>query len=82
MGAVVLGRGGGVVDAQPGLLGQFPRRRLGEVLVGPYEAAGQGPAPLERRFPLRTASAHRELRRTVSTTRSTVTAKGGKADGS
>ena len=50
MGAVVLRRDGRVMGAQPGLLGQLPRRGLRQVLVGPYEAAGQRPAPLERRL--------------------------------
>ncbi|AOR31686.1 hypothetical protein BFF78_12045 [Streptomyces fodineus] len=50
VGSVVLGRGRGVVCAQPRLLGKLARRRLGEILVGPYETAGQRPAPLERRL--------------------------------
>ncbi len=56
VGSVVLGGDGGVVHTQSRLLGQFPGRRLRQVLVGPYETAGERPAPLERRFP----PAHRQ----------------------
>jgi hypothetical protein len=54
--AVVLGGDGRVVHGQSGLLGQFARRGLGQVLVVPYEAAGERPPPLEGGF----APAHRQ----------------------
>lgn len=45
---VVLGWSGRVVGAQPGLLDQLARRRLRQILVGPYEAARERPSTLER----------------------------------
>ncbi len=51
VGAVVLRglRGNGrVMGPQPGFLEQFACRGLGQVLVLAHEAAGKGPAPLER----------------------------------
>ncbi len=50
MGAVVLSGRVRVVGAQAGLLGQFTRRCLRQILVGPYEAAGECPAPLKGRL--------------------------------
>lgn len=56
MGTVVVRRGRGVVGTKSRLLGQFARRGLGEVLVGPYEAARERPPSLERRL----TPAHRQ----------------------
>lgn len=75
-------RSGRIVGAETRLLDQLARGGGTEVLVRAHEAAGQRPTPLVRRFPRRTTRVQSAWRRTVSTTRSTVTAKGGKADGS
>ncbi len=45
---MVLGGDGRIMNSQPRLLGQLPRRRLRQILVVPYEASGECPPPLER----------------------------------